>query len=839
VGASHISAITDGLGQATAISYNEFGQRATVTDANTQVHTYNYDGSHYLTSITQNGNTLMTIVPDAVGRIGSETNGNGYTLSDTYDGLNRPLRVTYPDGSYTENQWGCCHLDSQRDRAGNVTTFTYDQVNRLILSVDAENRVTQYVYDPAGNLTQLNDPNWNPTWWQYDGRNRVAKKIYADGSNYLYDYDGVGNLWHQTDAKGVVTTYGYDVVNNLTSVAAPGLATISFTYDSLNRRTQMTDGVGTTTFGYDLASQLRTIDGPFANDTITLSYDALARLTGRSVNNAGAVALVYDDYGRPQTATNPLGTFTYNYPDPVSTLLSSITATSGPNISFSYLDAVHDQRLREIWHKDSGNQTISKFDYEYDVLGQITRWTQQADANSPQHYNFDYDRVSQLKSAPLRDASDAILKSYSYDYDPAGNRTVEVIDTSVNGEIPNNLNQLTSRQGGTGMLPIRGTTNEFAWVFVNGNYAPSKADNSFEGKAAVTAGDNPVTVEAIDQNGNTTTNHYSVTVTGSGSKTLVYDANGNLTSDGTRTFEWDPRNRLTAVTSGTHRSEFTYNGLSQRVKIVEKDNGNVTSTKQLVWVHGDTQPCEERDASNNVTKRYYPQGMQVGTTNYYYTKDHLGSIRELTDSSGAMQTRYDYDPYGRRTKLSGTLDTDFGFTGHYYHQPSGLSLALYRAYDADLVRWISRDPIGELGGINLYGYVSDNPVTWLDILGLEDRIATINRIIGDVFVLPSNGPPFPAKVGMDIFKGQGVHTKDASLCELTRASDGRLIRMGPNELWPPNPDMRHSYGGITDVYPPAPYDGWPRFTPPPTPTSTPTVPPYLQPPPELIPPYKP
>ena len=151
---------------------------------------------------------------------------------------------------------------------------------------------------------------------------------------------------------------------------------------------------------------------------------------------------------------------------------------------------------------------------------------------------------------------------------------------------------------------------------------------------------------ATDVNGNTTTNRYNVAVTGSGSKTLVYDLNGNLTSDGTRTFEWDPLNRLTAVTSGTHRSEFTYNGLSQRVKIVEKESGNVTSTKQFVWITGDPQPSEERDASNNVTKRYYSQGMQVGSTNYYYTKDHLGSIRELTDSSGVLQARYNYDPYG-------------------------------------------------------------------------------------------------------------------------------------------------------------------------------------------------
>src|SRR5207249_1325001 len=324
------------------------------------------------------------------------------------------------------------------------------------------------------------------------------------------------------------------------------------------------------------------------------------------------------------------------------------------------------------------SQTISKFDYEYDVLGQITKWTQQVGANPAQAYDFGYDPVSQLKSGTLKDLSGTVLKSYAYDYDGAGNRTTEAIDSLVTGDTINNLNQLKTRQGGTGVMPIRGTTNEPSTVTVNGTLATVKVDNSFEGRAAVTAGNNTVTVVATDVNGNTTTNRYNVTVTGSGSKTLVYDADGNLTSDGTRTFEWDPLNRLTAVTSSTHRSELTYNGLSQRVKIEEKENGTVTSTKQFVWIPGDPQPSEERDGSNTVTKRFYSEGMQVGSTNYYYTKDHLGTIRELTDTSGAIQARYDYDPYGRRTKDSGRLDAEFGFTGQYYQAPTGLHQALYR-----------------------------------------------------------------------------------------------------------------------------------------------------------------
>jgi YD repeat-containing protein len=154
------------------------------------------------------------------------------------------------------------------------------------------------------------------------------------------------------------------------------------------------------------------------------------------------------------------------------------------------------------------------------------------------------------------------LKSYSYDYDRAGNRIGEAIDFGVTKEVPNNLNQLITRQGGAGVLPIRGRTDEPASVTVNGKPAETKADNSFEARIDVVAGNNPVTVVATDVKGNTTTNHYDVVVTGNGTESLIYDPNGNLTSDGTRAFEWDPLDRLTAVTSGSHRSEFEYDGLN-------------------------------------------------------------------------------------------------------------------------------------------------------------------------------------------------------------------------------------------------------------------------------------
>jgi RHS repeat-associated protein len=125
-----------------------------------------------------------------------------------------------------------------------------------------------------------------------------------------------------------------------------------------------------------------------------------------------------------------------------------------------------------------------------------------------------------------------------------------------------------------------------------------------------------------------------------------------------------------------------------------------------------------------VTQRFFAQGFQRLApysslpASFYYTNDHLGSVREVLDATGSPRARYDYDAWGQRTKLSGDVDADFGFTGHLHHKPTGLILTHYRAYDPRLGRWLSRDPIAENGGINLYGYVGNDPVNWWDPFGL-------------------------------------------------------------------------------------------------------------------------
>jgi RHS repeat-associated protein len=162
----------------------------------------------------------------------------------------------------------------------------------------------------------------------------------------------------------------------------------------------------------------------------------------------------------------------------------------------------------------------------------------------------------------------------------------------------------------------------------------------------------------------------------------------------------------------------SYDGQGRRVQIVETgSSGSVTSTTNLIWEGMNI--AEVKSTAGTVTKRYFPQGVQISGSDYYYTRDHLGSIIEMTNTGGTVQARYSYDPYGRQTQVSGTMTADFGYTGHYSHHVSGLCLAPYREYSAGWGRWLSRDPIAERGGVDLYQYVHDDPIGAVDPLGLQ------------------------------------------------------------------------------------------------------------------------
>ncbi|MBX7157438.1 MAG: hypothetical protein K1X66_03525 [Verrucomicrobiae bacterium] len=718
-----VTSITDAAQHQTFYGYNEFGNLIAITNALGEITTYVRNEWQQITAIKKGNATLQTFTYDPIGRVQTVTDSLGNTKAYDYNDLNRITKITFSDGTTIENQWSCCRLESQNDRAGHTTYFSYNAVGKLLTQTDAQNRITQFFYDPNGNLIRLIDPKGGQTKWEYDAVDRLVKRIYADNSELKYGYDKIGNLITFTNARNQVIHYAYDKTYNLTNLSGADLAPVSWSYDELNRQTQMVDNLGTTTYGYDVVSRLKSIDGPWDNDTITYSYDALNRATQRTIASS-SVSVVYDELGRIDSKTDGLGVFQYDY-NGVSSQIKEITYPNSQKTLFDYYDPNGSSRLKEIVNQGPAQETLSQFTYHYDFNGNIVQWDRQL-GDSPQVYHFDYDQVDQLKSAILKDLNtQTALKKSFYNYDAVGNRvSVQENYNPVEGSF-NKLNQLNQLQAG-GSILFQGEVNEPALVKVND--LPAKTvGNQFERLVKIQPGTNLITITAKDAQNNIRTNVYQVLVTNEANTTFVYDPDGNLTDVSSQlsdvSYEWDAFNRLIQITSHqslvTNTTQFTYDGLGRWVGIKEKENNVLTSDKRFLWA-GNTL-AEERNANNEIIKHFYSSGVQLANQQkYYYTRDHLGSIREVTDENGVVQARYDYDPYGRRTKLSGDLESDFGFTGHYFDSPSGLHLTRFRAYDANYARWLSRDPIGELGGINLYGYVDNGPIDKIDPYGLVD-----------------------------------------------------------------------------------------------------------------------
>jgi RHS repeat-associated protein len=247
---------------------------------------------------------------------------------------------------------------------------------------------------------------------------------------------------------------------------------------------------------------------------------------------------------------------------------------------------------------------------------------------------------------------------------------------------------------------------------------------SFTGNALLPTGSSLTAANAVDGSSNVKSNGYAYSVNGGSNSTLTYDLNGNMLSDGTNSYAWDAENRMIKITyPGTNNfSSFVYDSLGRRVKIVETVSGSVTSTKQFVWAQDQYrlhQPCESRNSGGTITAQYFALGETISGADHYWTKDHLGSIREMTSSSGTVEVQMAYDLYGRASQIQGSPSLEFQYAGYYNHSPSGLLLTKFRAMNCNLGRFISRDPIREDGGLNLFAYVGNSPSESIDPSGLQ------------------------------------------------------------------------------------------------------------------------
>ena len=744
--------ITDAAGQIVTLTYNTAGQVETITNALNETTTLSYGttttdplkplGKVWKITGPRPGSTV-TLTYDSFQRPRTVTDPSNYTTTYDYDVFDRVTLITYPDTTTEQFVYERLDLYAQKDRQNRWTRTWHNELRQPVLTADALGRTLQMEWCKCGALQKLTDGKSQVTSWKYDAQGRNYQKTYPDNRTESISYEPLsGRVATTTDAAAQITTYKYFLDNSLKNVGYSNLAPttaptspVSYTYDpSFLRPLTMTDGTGATIFDYYQtgvlgALMLKNLDGPLAgtSDLLTYTYDSLGRRKTGNIGSLGTentTTLSFDNLGRILSVINNLGTFDHFYVGDTGRT-DHIEYPNGQKTSFDYFPESDDNRLKTITNLADGNvptSILSKFDYTYKADGNIATWQRQFGSDVAMKFTFGYDSIDQLTSATLALAAapNTVLKRYSYQYDKAGNRFSNQSGDAVDTATVDSANRITALTGG-GKLLVTGTTDEPSKIKVNGQPATTTPppENLYEAWAAVTPGANTLTIEATDYADppNTATQSWSVNITSNPTRSFAYDSNGNTLTDSLRTYQWDAQNRLVKITVGTNVHEFIYDGASRR--IAEKLNGTLIKR----WIWDGTKIAEERAADGTtVIKSFYGYGEQrLGGTNagnYFYTRDHLGSIHEMTDATCTVRARYDYDPYGVRNKLAGDLDCDFGFTGHYHHSGSDLHLTLFRAYDQKTGRWLSPDPIMEAGGINLYGYVGNNPLNGIDPLGL-------------------------------------------------------------------------------------------------------------------------
>jgi RHS repeat-associated protein len=198
--------------------------------------------------------------------------------------------------------------------------------------------------------------------------------------------------------------------------------------------------------------------------------------------------------------------------------------------------------------------------------------------------------------------------------------------------------------------------------------------------------------------------------------TYTWDDNGNLTSDGVRSYSYDHANRLTQVTQGSQTTQFAYNGDGIRTsKTVDGD------TTQYVLDLAATLPVVVSD-----TEAVYLYGLDIiaqqQSERQYYFHDGLGSVRQLLDSTGEVQTNYAYDPFGVPV-VTGDASNPYRFTGEAWDAEVELLYLRARYYQPETGRFVTKDPwagnLWQPGTLNRYVYVTNNPVNLLDPTGLN------------------------------------------------------------------------------------------------------------------------
>ena len=360
--------------------------------------------------------------------------------------------------------------------------------------------------------------------------------------------------------------------------------------------------------------------------------------------------------------------------------------------------------------------------------------------------DYTYDDIGQLKTAKGKESGGStsrLNEQFGYAYDAAWNLNYRTNNALTQTFSVDSKNQLTTAarsgtltvagqasQPGANLTSVTvsgtGLTTGSAAVYEDGSWAKA-------GAAPASSGDSTYTATAVDTASRTASD--SVTLSLPTSVTYSYDGNGNLTSDGRRSFEYDYENQLTNVyVASAWKSEFRYDAFGRkRVQKEYKWDAGTSSwvkTNEVRYVYDGMLVVQERDA-NNIALVSYTRGNDLSgslqgaggiggllartenvklltlgsalNAHAYYHADGNGNITAMVNTNGILVARYNYDPYGNLLGMSGPLAeaNTYRFSSKEWNGNAGLYYYGFRFYEPNVQRWINRDPLGDISSLPL------------------------------------------------------------------------------------------------------------------------------------------
>ena len=615
---------------------------------------------------------------------------------------------------YIQQEPGAPAVKTTNTAGTGTQTTVYDLKGRITSTFGVRSYPMSYVYDPTyGELKTLT--TWKDfaaqtgaavTTWNYEAATGLlTSKVDPALVAVTYTYDIASRILTRTDARNVVATFAYNnSLKDLTGLSySDGTPAVTHSYDRLGRPDTTTTGtfarlvrtyepsnlsLKTETTTYD-SNGSGTFDAPDFTRTLTRQYDPtmITRGNGYTLTPSGfSVSEATAEYayepvaGRLLSTSFPVVTgsaatgpavFTYGYEPARPHLTKTVTAAS--HVVTNDWESNRDV-LDKKWNRYN-TTVLSAYDYTVNAVGQRTE--ERVPNAATATWNWDYDALGQVKSAD----SPTAAFDQAYQYDDIGNR----------------------RKAVSGTLTLPGTDNYTA-----------NALNQYTLIGSAVPSYDPVGNLINDAGTNWP----------SSPRTHVWDAENRLqqvkvtaTNASVGSYRYDAFHRRVSKTTGTSTTWFLYDGWNLIAEYTGTTNTLPTLNRTHYWGLDLSGSMQGAGGVGGLLLTDFKTGPKAGV--YFPLYDGNGNVTSYLDFNHTPVAAYRYDAFGKLIwgAYSHVADFNIGFSTKYRDPETDFYYYGYRYYSAALGRWLNRDPIGEKGGLNLFGMVDNSPLDFIDTLG--------------------------------------------------------------------------------------------------------------------------